>query len=69
MPKYFVETEHVRGEPRIYWVAEKLSGPHYRSRTRSVTEFTTSKRKAEKDCDRLNGQSVSVTNGDRKAET
>lgn len=63
MPEYFVETEHIRGERRVYWVAKKAETGLYRAaRPIQVTEVTTSKRKAERDCDALNS---SVTNGDR----
>lgn len=59
MARYYVETEHIRGESRIYWVAERLPGNGaITSHTRSASEITISKRKAEKECDRLNRQTV-----------
>lgn len=52
MSRYIVQTEHIRGEPRIYWVEDtrKKYGKGYGQ----ATDHTTDKRKAERWCDDLN---------------
>ncbi len=56
MARYFVDTEHVRGERRVYWVADRgqraIRGV---GMGKQVSDCTTDKRKAERQCDKLNG--------------
>lgn len=51
-PRYYVQSELVRGEPRMYWVADrhnKSFGDHKR-----VSEYTKDKRSAERWCEKMN---------------
>ena len=59
MAKYFVDTEHIRGEPRLYWVSERVEGNGVlKDGVRSASDVTTSKRKAQRECDRLNREAA-----------
>lgn len=48
-PRYYVQGESVRGEPRVYWVEKR--GMIWRNKR--VTECTTDRRQAERWCNRL----------------
>lgn len=58
MDRYFVDTEHIRGEPRVYWVADRNF--RTRHRAKGITDGTTDKRKAERECDKLNAAHSSL---------
>jgi len=49
-PRYFVQSEQVRGEPRFYWVADRLAP----NDSDQVSRSTTSKRTAERQCEQMN---------------
>lgn len=56
-PRYFVQGETVRGEPRVYWVEERrapggtttMTGKY----TKRVTDVTRDRRTAQRWCDKL----------------
>lgn len=48
---FYVQSEHVRGERRQYWVEDSRTELRYR---RPVTNLTSNKSTAEKQSDRLN---------------
>lgn len=54
--RYIVDTEHVRGERRLYWVMDTLQRGLRGVDCKQVTEHTTDKRKAERWCDKLNAE-------------
>lgn len=50
MTRYFVQSEQVRGEPRIYWICDR------QRRCEQVGLHTRSERTAENRCERLNAE-------------
>lgn len=55
--RYFVQSEQVRREPRIYWVVDISTG-------RMVEGTGPTKRKAERECAKLNaGEGIPETGG------
>lgn len=55
MSRYYVDTEHVRGERRIYWVADRTSDRIGGRITRGrIVSRTMTKQAAERECARLN---------------
>lgn len=64
MSRYFIQTEHIRGEKRIYWVED--SHKTYGRSHVQVTEHTTDQRKAQRQCGDLNENDAALSNGERK---
>ena len=52
MMRYFVQSEHVRGEKRIYFVCDKTKITRHGDG--QISDHTTDKRKAERWCGELN---------------
>lgn len=52
-PRYYVQSGHVRGERRSYWIEDRLDRKLGRYKE-CVEDFGTHKRAAEKRCDELN---------------
>lgn len=61
--RFFVFSEHVRGEPRIYYVCDRTKVSFRRDG--QVSDHFTSKAKAEKLCDRMNADA----DNQQKADT
>jgi len=61
-PRYYVQSEQVRGEKRTFWVVDRAGkfGRH----EKSVSDCTTSERQAQRWCDEFNAQSS--PQGERK---
>ncbi len=58
-PRYMVQSEHVRGERRVYYVIDRQAYENrtdrYSSSGVACTRATTDRRTAERQCDKLNG--------------
>lgn len=53
LPRYFVQSTRVRGEPRVYWIIDRKNSRFWHQAI--VASFGRQKRTAEKRCDELNG--------------
>jgi hypothetical protein len=62
-PRYMVQSEQVRDEPRVFWVVDRHKAAW---RNTGVTGATTNKRQAERECDRLNGSILAQSSPDKK---
>ena len=51
-PRYYVQGETVRGEPRVYWVVDR------QARHRPVTNALTDRRQVERICKKMNAECV-----------
>ena len=60
MTRYIIQTEHIRGERRLYWVEDRSK--KYGRGFDQVTEHTTDQRKAQRWCDKLNEHSLPAAN-------
>lgn len=65
--RYFVQSEHVRGEPRIYWICDRAN--KFGRGFAQVGNHTTSERAAERRCERLNAEASSVSRPARGGAT
>lgn len=57
-PRYYVQGETVRGEPRQYWVADR----HTIGREHEIaSHYTTDRRQAQRWCNEMNGVRTAST--------
>lgn len=55
-PRFYVQSETIRGEPRVHWVCDR-SSRNRRGKDSSASECTTDRRQAQRWCDALNAKS------------